>query len=360
MFGGYRIYFLKSTGNFTVYADLYGNSTSGLPVSIESEIIEKSFVEDKGIEEPRLVEINDANISRQDKPLAVRSQQQVCVSSWDLLDSAEDITSSYNYTQFEPPIPDTYEPDDTYPMSNYIAVNGAKQTHDFHLPGDQDWLKFNATGGNSYTIETSDLGPESDTYLYLYDTNGTAEIKHDDDSGVGSASKLSWYCGDSGTYYIMVRHFSSSAFGPETSYNISVVQVFFDTGTSANPYPSISGTHNGTIRPDETITVGKLYTYPCVATAGHSEYIAILYLNGTMIAEASWNGYSGDWHNLTFNNSFTLYANETYNYSIRTGSYPQIIHATSCNATGGRITCSEFVDINGKRHEDWIPAIRLE
>jgi hypothetical protein len=50
-------------------------------------------------------------------------------------------------------------------------------------------------------------------------------------------------------------------------------------------------------------------------------------------------------------NSFTLSANETSNYTIRTGSYPQIIHASSHNATGGVITCTEFVDINGKRHE---------
>jgi len=62
-----------------------------------------------------------------------------------------------------------------------------------------------------------------------------------------------------------------------------------------------------------------LYTYPCPGTGGHTEYAV----------EASWNGYTGDWHNLTFNNSFTLYANETYNYTIRTGSYPQIIRASS-------------------------------
>ncbi len=52
-------------------------------------------------------------------------------------------------------------------------------------------------------------------------------------------------------------------------------------------------------------------------------------------------------------------ASYTYNYTIRTGSYPQIIHAESEDVTGGRITCMEFVDINGKRHEGWIPAIRL-
>jgi hypothetical protein len=131
----------------------------------------------------------------------------------------------------------------------------------------------------------------------------------------------------------------------------------FDTGFGT--YPSIAGRHNGIIRPNETITVHKLYTYPCPGTGGHTEYAVISYSNGTVIAEAYWNGYTGDWHNLTFNNSFTLNANETYNYTIKTGSYPQIIHEPSWNATGGVITCEEFVDLNGKRHEGWIPAIRL-
>ena len=131
-------------------------------------------------------------------------------------------TSYYNYTEFQPPIPDAYEPDDNPLLANYISVDGTKQTHDFHVPGDHDWLKFNATSDISYIIETSDLGNESDTYLYLYDTDGTTEIEHDDDSGIGLASKIVWNCSISGTYYIMVRHWSSSAFGPETGYNISV------------------------------------------------------------------------------------------------------------------------------------------
>ncbi len=131
----------------------------------------------------------------------------------------------------------------------------------------------------------------------------------------------------------------------------------FDTGLPASPYPSISGTHNGTITPNRTITVSSLYTYPCAGTGGHTEYVRI-WGNG-VDAVATWNGYTGDWHNITFNNSFTLYANQTYNYTIRTGSYPQIIHEPSWNAIGGIITCSEFVDINGKQHEGWIPAIRL-
>ncbi len=133
-------------------------------------------------------------------------------------------------------------------------------------------------------------------------------------------------------------------------------EPIFDTGEGT--YPSIAGTFNGTIRANETITVRKLYTYPCAGTGGHTEYVKIWNSTDWNVT-ATWNGYKGDWHNITFNNSFTLYANETYNYTIVTGSYPQIIHEPSWNATGGVITCSEFVDINGRRHEGWIPALRL-
>jgi parallel beta-helix repeat protein len=132
----------------------------------------------------------------------------------------------------------------------------------------------------------------------------------------------------------------------------------FDTGQSKNPYPSVSGTHNGTIRPNETITVRKLYTYTCEGTGGHTKSIE-LYENTVPIASGVWSGYQGDWHNITLVPEVTLLKDHEYLYVIETGSYPQIIHAESKDVTSGRITCEELVDVNGKRHEGWIPAIKL-
>ncbi|MBN1762222.1 MAG: hypothetical protein JW878_03975 [Methanomicrobia archaeon] len=130
----------------------------------------------------------------------------------------------------------------------------------------------------------------------------------------------------------------------------------FDTGQGT--YPSIAGVHNGTITPDGDLTVSRLYTYPCEGTGGHTEYVKIWNESGP-IAEGNWTGYDGDWHNITLN--VVLYESETYNYTIQTGSYPQIIHAPSneVEVTEGTITCTEFVDVNGIKHEGWIPAIRL-
>jgi parallel beta-helix repeat protein len=131
----------------------------------------------------------------------------------------------------------------------------------------------------------------------------------------------------------------------------------FDTGSPANPYPSIMGNHTGTIKPNHTVIATKLYTYPCVGTGGHTEYARIW--NSTWNATATWEGYAGDWHNITFDKTVVLLAGETYNYTIRTGSYPQIIHESAFNATGGTITCDKFVDANGRIYYDRIQAIKL-
>ncbi len=146
-----------------------------------------------------------------------------------------------------------------------------------------------------------------------------------------------------------------------TGKNIVVTQFdAFDTGESENPYPSIYGTHNGIIIPSHDINVSMIYTYPCIGTGGHTEYIRIWNNSNCWNVTANWHGYAGDWHNLSFNEPFTLEAGKRYNYTIRTGSYPQIIHNhTHTTLDGSFINCTEFTDVNGKRYNNWIPAIKL-
>jgi len=136
---------------------------------------------------------------------------------------------------------------------------------------------------------------------------------------------------------------------------IPFVSTNFDTGIGE--YPSIFGTHYGTITPSHNIVADKLYTYPCKGTGGHTKYIKIW--NSTFGVSAKWNGYKGDYYNISFNESFTLVKDKTYNYTIRTGSYPQIQHTKSLRTTDGWINCTSFVDTNGKVYNDWIPSIKL-
>jgi hypothetical protein len=100
-------------------------------------------------------------------------------------------------------------------------------------------------------------------------------------------------------------------------------------------------------------------TYSCPGTGGHSEYVAFFEYD-TLLAYGTWNGYHSDYHNVTISPSITLLKDHEYTYTIKTGSYPQIIHKRSANVTGGIITCIEFIDANGKKYTNWIPAITLE
>ena len=133
--------------------------------------------------------------------------------------------------------------------------------------------------------------------------------------------------------------------------------VFFDTGPGT--YPSISGTHEGTITPNQTITVSKLYTYPCSGTGGHSEHVRIW--NDTWAGmEASLDRLSrrlaqryfpriihiGSKRNLQLHHSHWLVSADS--------SYTCV-----ANSTSGWINCTKFVDANGKVYYNWILAIRL-
>ena len=163
-----------------------------------------------------------------------------------------------------------------------------------------------------------------------------------------------------GVVLVLIAIVLSVAIGASVSYRMSVSfslcpSSVFDTGEGT--YPSISGTLNGTIKPTTTITVSKLYTYSCSGTGGHTEYARIW--NESWEVEAKWNGYTGDWHTILFNESFTLVKGQTYNYTMVTGSYPQMHHTDNLLTPAGFITCTEFVDANGRLCNDWIPAIRL-
>jgi hypothetical protein len=133
----------------------------------------------------------------------------------------------------------------------------------------------------------------------------------------------------------------------------------FDTGSSVNPYPSISGTHNGTIEVEHNITINAMYTYSCPGTGGHTELVKIWNETTGDCAEAHWDGYNGDYHNISFNRALTLQKGVIYNYTIQTGSYPQIHHLEEVTVGCATIRCTKFTDANGQEYDCWIPAFKL-
>jgi uncharacterized delta-60 repeat protein len=178
-------------------------------------------------------------------------------------------------------------------------------------------------------------------------TNGTGEI-------------ITYSYSSAGDFVVNLTVTDDDGVTNSTSKLITVSELerfIFDTGAPASPYPSIMGNHTGTIKSNHTVIATKLYTYSCIGTGGHTEYAKIW--NATWNATAAWDGYAGDWHNITFDKTVVLLPNETYNYTIITGSYPQIHHTPALPTDNGWINCTKFTDANRMEYTNWVPAIRL-
>jgi len=232
---------------------------------------------------------------------------------------------------------------------------------------------------NGLVILRAGTGTTSPTASFTYSpekpvVNQTVTFNASDSTDPdGTFVKYEWDFGDenTGTREVITHAFSSAGdytviltvtdADEATNTTSKVVNVYpevllFDTG--AGTYPSISGTHEGTITLNKTLTVHKMYTYQCAGIGGHTEYVRF-YGTGLDVTK-TWCSYNGGYHNITFEPSITLYANTTYTYEIKTGSYPQIIHAQSRSTANGTINCTQFTDANGHIYDNGIPAIRLE
>ena len=143
-----------------------------------------------------------------------------------------------------------------------------------------------------------------------------------------------------------------------TSTTVTFTTIEFHTG--AGDYPSISGVLRGTIKPAHSIVAERISAYPCAGTGGHFE--SVTFYNATtkdVVANATWDGYLGDYHKLTFSERFVLAGGTEYTYEIVTGSYPRMIHRQNLTTSDGNLTCTSFIDVNGIVHDDWLPAFTL-
>ena len=104
-----------------------------------------------------------------------------------------------------------------------ISVGAAAQIHSINPGTENDYFKFTANNGSIYSIATGSPGSlysSLDTYITLYDTDGTTILLQDDDSGAGTFSLISlWTCPATGTYYFRVSHYLHSGTG---GYSIRV------------------------------------------------------------------------------------------------------------------------------------------
>lgn len=140
---------------------------------------------------------------------------------------------------------DARESNNTPATATAITPSSPLASNTIYPAGDQDWFSFSVAAGDKARIETKNLGDGCDTYLEIYDTNGTTVIAVNDDRALGDTSSLLQYeFASAGTYYARVTAYAGSdqivEFGyydiemtlvPNSAPTISTVAASSSSGT---------------------------------------------------------------------------------------------------------------------------------
>ena len=101
------------------------------------------------------------------------------------------------------------------------------QEHISNPAGDEDFVKFAALAGKTYTMRTFDLGgrPHNDTTLTLYDVDGTTQLAYSNEHPLEEpgASRIEWAAIGTGTYFLKVAQFNPSTGGCELTWLLEVI-----------------------------------------------------------------------------------------------------------------------------------------
>jgi hypothetical protein len=116
---------------------------------------------------------------------------------------------------------DSYEEDDTPAQANLLVTGEAnKQAHTF-CDDATDWVKFTARAGSIYTITTSSWGQRADTFVALFEADGSTLLAANDDYAgtTDFSSRIVWQAAKDGTYLVRITNRAQIA-GCDTEYDL--------------------------------------------------------------------------------------------------------------------------------------------
>jgi hypothetical protein len=112
--------------------------------------------------------------------------------------------------------PDSAEPDDAMDQARPLRVGADAEEHNFHRPGDIDWVVLQLVEDESVVVFTD--SPRCDTYMALIGPDGVTVLAEDDDGGGNVSSAIAFTATESGAYYARVSHFEPQ--GRCRAYNL--------------------------------------------------------------------------------------------------------------------------------------------
>ena len=201
--------------------------------------------------------------------------------------------------------PDTYEPDESATDYTSLTVTPASQSqaHTLHNGSDQDWYRFYGYAGRIYHFESTG---NSDTFIRLYQSDGTTLLASDDEDGAGSNFLLDYAPTATGYYLIKVTPYSSYYAGAYTFvYYYWTAADAYEPDDTAADYTSISvtsvlQTQNHTLSSTTDLDwyrfygiAGRIYNF---WSTGNTDTDIYLYQDdGTTQLDTDWD--DGDWNN---------------------------------------------------------------
>jgi hypothetical protein len=123
---------------------------------------------------------------------------------------------------------DTSGNDNSPAAATLIGLTEPAGTHNFCNPlsserlNDEDWVKFDATPGETFLIESTPLSESTGTILELYGSDGTTLITSSQSQDYGEKVRIIWTSDRNGPVYLRSRHLDGAIAGNVVSYQLKV------------------------------------------------------------------------------------------------------------------------------------------
>ncbi len=148
-------------------------------------------------------------------------------------------TGAYTIQYLYVSSPDMCEPDDTaLTATDLFYYEESSQYHTLHSYTDQDWYKFRAEAGGTYSFWSTG---NTDTKVLIYGSDGTTLLAQDDYNGDGSNFLINFSPTTSGTYYIKVVGSTDWVVGAYTfNFDSTFISDSYEPDNTVNQFTPLS------------------------------------------------------------------------------------------------------------------------
>ena len=116
-------------------------------------------------------------------------------------------------------VTDDYEPDNTCAAARDIATNGARQTHRFVTPGDEDWIRFPVRAGESFIVVADKPGPGVSPQIALFASCDEATVNQ---PLAAAAEQVNTAAATDQVYVARIKNSVPGVYGAAAVYDVAV------------------------------------------------------------------------------------------------------------------------------------------